>query len=147
MTMRVDRFVDTNILLTATAAHREGHRRALSVLHAGFADRSLFLSGQVLREYLSVATRPSAVNGLGLTAMAAIGNARQFLERSNFLEENVAVHQELFRLLETTPCLGKQIHDANIAATMLAHGLRRLVTLNPRDFERFVPRIEIVGIL
>ena len=39
---------------------------------------------------------------------------------------------------------GKQIHDANIVATMLAYGERRLLTLNARDFRRYTDRIELV---
>lgn len=57
MTPRVDRFIDTNVLLAATTPARPEHARVLALLTAGFADGSLFLSGQVLREYLSVATR------------------------------------------------------------------------------------------
>lgn len=145
-TMRVDRFVDTNVLLTATAVARPGHGPALALLEAGFAERSLFLSGQVLREYIAVATRPAAVNGLGLSLAEAMGNARQFLDRSNFLREDHAVRDALFTLLGTTPCSGKQVHDANVAATMIAHGIGVLVTLNPRDFGRFVPLIQVVGV-
>jgi len=40
----------------------------------------------------------------------------------------------------------KQIHDANIAATMLAHGERRLLTLNVKDFRRYGERIELVDL-
>jgi predicted nucleic acid-binding protein len=32
---------------------------------------------------------------------------------------------------------GKSTHDANIVAVMLSHGVRRLVTFNSTDFERF----------
>jgi predicted nucleic acid-binding protein len=39
---------------------------------------------------------------------------------------------------------GRQVHDANIVATMLAHGETRLLTMNRSDFRRFEPRIEIV---
>ncbi len=41
---------------------------------------------------------------------------------------------------------GRQVHDANIVATMLAHGETRLLTANRSDFRRFEPRIELVGI-
>ena len=40
---------------------------------------------------------------------------------------------------------GKQVHDANIVATMLAHGERRLLTFNGADFRRFEPMIEVVA--
>lgn len=144
--MPVDRFVDTNVLLTCTAPRRPGHAAAMRLLEEGFAERSLFLSGQVLREYLVVATRPPDVNGLGLTVEQAIGNARQFLDRATFLREDEAVRDALMRLLEQVPCAGKQVHDANIAATMVAHGVGALLTFNPRDFERFIPIIQVLQV-
>ena len=49
-------------------------------------------------------------------------------------------------LCREVPVAGKQIHDANIAATMLAHGERRLLTLNVKDFRRYGERIELVDL-
>ena len=46
-------------------------------------------------------------------------------------------------LCRTVPVAGRQIHDANIVATMLTHGERRLVTFNGRDFCRYGDRIEL----
>ena len=40
---------------------------------------------------------------------------------------------------------GRQIHDANIVATMLAHGERRLLTFNAADFRRYGDRIELAA--
>ena len=40
---------------------------------------------------------------------------------------------------------GKQIHDANIVATMLAYGEQRLLTFNAADFRRYGDRIELIG--
>jgi predicted nucleic acid-binding protein len=37
------------------------------------------------------------------------------------------------------------VHDANIVATMLAHGERRLLTFNLADFARFRPPVELVA--
>jgi predicted nucleic acid-binding protein len=39
---------------------------------------------------------------------------------------------------------GRQVHDANIVATMLAHGETRLLTFNDADFRRFSSVIEVV---
>ena len=41
---------------------------------------------------------------------------------------------------------GKQIHDANIVATMLAYNIPCLLTHNVKDFKRFEGIIEIVSI-
>jgi predicted nucleic acid-binding protein len=144
--MRAERFVDTNVLLAATVPARPDHLPALACLERGFAERALCLSGQVLREYVAVATRPIAANGLGLTHAQALENTRQFRQRATFLREDEHVHAALIALLQATGSVGKQVHDANIVATMLAHGVGELLTLNPRDFERYAPRIRVVGL-
>lgn len=132
-----ERFVDTNILLAATSSSRPFHGAALGALERGFADGILVLSGQVVREYLAVATRPVENNGLGLAIPLALENVAQFLERAECLEEDQAVTRRFLALLQTVPSQGKQVHDAHIVATMLAHGVERLLTLNPKDFSRF----------
>ena len=50
----------------------------------------------------------------------------------------------LLKLWRDVAVGGRQVHDANIVATMLAHGERRLLTFNDGDFVRFAPRIEVV---
>ncbi len=52
------------------------------------------------------------------------------------------LHQ-LLHLLEVYPGAGKQVHDANIVATMLEHGLPRLLTFNTADFRRVAGLIEL----
>ncbi|MDR1214562.1 MAG: hypothetical protein LBK54_10865 [Propionibacteriaceae bacterium] len=59
-------FVDTNVFLAATDPHRQSHQAALTFLQEG--EDTLFMSPQILREYLVVATRLSAVNGLTTVA-------------------------------------------------------------------------------
>ena len=62
------------------------------------------------------------------------------------LEDGPDVMAMLVVLCREVPVGGKQIHDANIAATMLAHGERRLLTLNAKDFRRYGKRIELVDL-
>ena len=50
-----------------------------------------------------------------------------------------------FGLLARVPVAGKQVHDANLAATMRAHGITRLLTFNDADFRRFGSAIELVA--
>ena len=40
-------------------------------------------------------------------------------------------------LLTDVECSGKQVHDANVVATMLAHGIVTVVTMTLADFARF----------
>ncbi|HUN09906.1 MAG TPA: hypothetical protein PLQ56_25105 [Aggregatilineales bacterium] len=39
---------------------------------------------------------------------------------------------------------GKQVYDANLVTTMQSQSIRHIFTLNPTDFERFIPQIEII---
>ena len=52
----------------------------------------------------------------------------------------------LLALLESTACGGKQVHDANVVATMLAHGIGTIVTINLDDFSRFGRHVNLVGL-
>jgi predicted nucleic acid-binding protein len=47
-------------------------------------------------------------------------------------------------LLRAHPVTGKRIHDANLVATAVAHGLPKIATLNPRDFEAFDDAVSLV---
>lgn len=131
-------FIDTNVLLMATDASRSDHATALSFLEAGLDGRQrLFASGQILREYLVVATRPTEVNGLGLNPSEALENIQAFQHCVQRLDENADVAMQLFTLIQTYQLKGKRIHDANVVATMRAHGLVRIRTSNPTDFAPF----------
>jgi predicted nucleic acid-binding protein len=129
-------FVDTNVLLTATDELRAHHHDARHIL-AGAAGKGFHLavSGQILREYLVVATRPSDRNGLGLCSEDALRNVEAFLKHVVIYDETEAVSRRLRELVRTGALAGARIHDANVAATMLTHGLTKILTQNALDFD------------
>lgn len=99
-------FIDTNVLLTATDASRSNHAAALSFLEAALEGRQrLFASGQILREYLVVATRPTEVNGLGLNPSEALENIQEFQNCVQRLDENADG--------ETIPCFKSGTEELN----------------------------------
>ena len=132
-------FADTNVLLCATDRSREHHEEARRLIRdAGPSGYHLALSGQILREYLVVATRPVADNGLGLSIPEALHNVDQFSRPPTvFCDEPESVTARLRELTAACDLKGKRIHDANIVATMLVHGIRRLITENTDDFAVF----------
>jgi predicted nucleic acid-binding protein len=139
--------VDTNVLLSATAPLRPLHHAALIVLN-DWPNRGTLLatSGQILREYLVVATRPREVNGLGLGVEDALANVSAFRRRMRLLPENEETWDRLQALLARYGCQGKQIHDANLVATALASDVGKLVTGNARDFVRFSSDVEVIDL-
>jgi predicted nucleic acid-binding protein len=139
--------LDTNVLLAATNSARAGHDDAMLVLNDWPGSGTiLYVSVQILREYLAVATRPLESNGLGMPLGAAIENARSFRDRSTLLPESGQVVGRLLRLLADVPCGGKRIHDANIVATTLTHDVSTVLTANLKDFARFEPYVNLIGI-
>jgi predicted nucleic acid-binding protein len=139
-------FADTNIFLIATDRGRRGHQEARMVLgKARRAGIHLTCSGQVLREYLVVATRAPENNGLGLRPTVALANVEAFLAHVAFHEETEDVAVQLREIIRAGEVTGKRIHDANIVATLRAHGLSILLTENAADFKGF-PDIRLVTV-
>lgn len=129
-------FVDTNALVYANVAESPFHEQALGTLRAAHqAGRRLWISRQVLREYLVTMTRPQAFPGLSrATVLDQVG---QFAERFAVADETAAVTAQLHHVLGEVECGGKQVDDANVVATMLAYDIPCLLTHNRQDFQCF----------
>ena len=138
-------FVDTNVLVYASQRRSAFHARAAACLQEARGERrALWISRQVLREYLATVTRPQ--HGQAPLQMAeAIADTKRFERDFNLAEDGPEVFAELLRLLARVPVAGKQVHDANLAATMLVHGITRLLTFNAADFRRFEPLIALIA--
>lgn len=137
-------FVDTNVLLAATDRDRPQHQYALNFLDEGLrGSLRLFVTGQIFREYLVVATRPRDVNGLGLSPRDALKNVRGFKTVLQVLPEDDETAGALMTMIQKYELKGKRIHDANLIASMIRHGLHRLKTYNPSDFKAF-PDVDLV---
>ena len=133
--------VDTNVLLAATDRSRGHHDAATRFLNEDV--RRLAVSPQIVREYLAVASRPVAVNGLGLSGEDAVANVQQFLEGMEILTEGPATTTSLMDLVVAGPSVGKQVHDANVVAVALAHRAVSIVTDNTRHFARFAHLVAV----
>jgi len=137
--------LDTNVLIAVTDEGRAEHRDALTVVNDWAARRTeLCTSGQILREYLAVATRPAGQNGLGLNLADALGNVNAIRMRTILLADDAKVADRLLSLLADVECRGKQVHDANVVATMLVYGVRAVVTMNTGDFARFEGHVSLI---
>ena len=82
---------------------------------------------------------------VGIARDEALDDVERLVAAYEVLEDSPAVTDWLLSLCRQVPVGGRQVHDANIVATMLAYGERRLLTFNPSDFRRYGDRIELVG--
>jgi predicted nucleic acid-binding protein len=73
----------------------------------------------------------------------AIERMRFFSQRFWLAEDAPQVRTRLLDLLADHPIAGKQVHDANLVATMLAYDITRILTFNVADFRRFAGLITI----
>lgn len=127
--------VDTNVLVYSTVAGNPWHEQArhwLMTLHD--QGTVLCVSPQILREYLVVLTR-GQVFEMQFTVEQAIETLEALLPWLQSLDETEAASAVLRDLVRHYQVRGKHIHDANIVATMITHGVSRLATYNVKDFD------------
>ncbi|MBV9868412.1 MAG: PIN domain-containing protein [Abitibacteriaceae bacterium] len=130
--------VDTNILLRdvdASHSHHATTRQALRFLATTGAP--LCLIPQNLIEFWVAATRPTAVNGLGLSPAQAQASIAQFEASFHLLPDTSVIFAEWKRIVTAYTVSGKTAHDARLIAAMKVHGLTHLLTFNGNDFHRY----------
>lgn len=136
-------FVDTNILVNSRIDSAVHHQVARSMLERALWDSEpKYISRQIMREYLAVVTRPIWSGAVAFDD--ALRDIDEMTQLFQILEDGPDVTDILLDLCRHVPVAGRRIHDANIVATMLAHGERRLLTFNTSDFRGYGDRIELI---
>jgi predicted nucleic acid-binding protein len=127
--------VDTSILVRlanrADAAYPVADRAVVELHRRG---EVLHLTPQNLIEFRNVATRPAALNGLGLTAAAAESKAADFEALFPLLPETPDIYPAWKALVTAAGVLGKRVHDARLVAVCHVHRVSHLLTFNTLDF-------------
>ena len=131
--------LDTNILTRWVNAEDSQHSAVVESLRMlRSLDHIPTLVPQNLYEFWVVATRPVAVNGLGMTT----GEAQTEIERFApplfaLLQDERAILSRWQELVTKYDVKGKPAHDARLVAAMLRHGLTHLLTFNDSDYSRY----------
>jgi len=119
--------------------------RAVVELHR--RGEALHVAPQNLIEFRSVATRPLAANGLGLSVAEATSKASIFESAFPLLEETPSIYPAWKALVETLGVISKQVHDARLVVTCHIHGVSHLLSFNAVHFARlsaFGPGIVVI---
>jgi predicted nucleic acid-binding protein len=128
-------FIDTNILVYANVIETPFHEQALAAINAAHeAGRTIWISRQVIREYLVTLTRPQVFENLPRATV--LEQVDQFIERFQVVDDTATVSKQLVKLMS----------DFKIVATMLAYDIPCLLTHNVKDFWRFGEVVRIEGI-
>jgi predicted nucleic acid-binding protein len=129
--------IDTNILVRlANAADPHHAIAAHAVLELHRRGEVLHVTPQVLIEFRNVATRPQAVNGLGLSTTDTEAQAAAAAAIFPLLAEAPDIYPAWKTLVEALGVIGKQVHDARLVAVCHANGVSHLLTFNGAHFAR-----------
>jgi predicted nucleic acid-binding protein len=129
--------IDTSILgrlaNTADAFHAVAARAVVELNRRG---EVLHVTPQNLVEFRNVATRPIAMNGLGLSAVDAEAKAAAFEAAFPLLAETPDIYPVWKALVGALGVIGKQVHDARLVAVCHVYGVTHLLTFNVLHFAR-----------
>ena len=97
---------------------------------------------QNLAEFWNVATRPLDKNGQGLSAERVQRRLGIVEQVCKIVCEDRVSYEEWKRIVEEFAVAGVAVHDARIVSVMRRFQIIEIVTLNPKDFQRYA-RIRI----
>lgn len=130
--------LDTNILLRLSLPGGPYDEVVVSAVGRLVAEgATLFYTLQNAAEFWNVCTRPRERNGLGLTLGETDRRLHLIEQQFQFLPETEATYAQWRRIVVECGVSGVQVHDARLAAVMNLNHISHVLTLNPRDFERF----------
>lgn len=130
--------VDSSIVVRLFDRSSPAHAPAVDSLRIlGQRKESLRTCAQVHIESYAVMTRQLSSNGLGLSQAKAINLLDQVRTLMPCVEEPADIETHWRRVVENHTVIGRQAHDARLAALMAARQWDRILTLNAADFRRY----------
>ena len=130
--------IDTNVLLRLMNPANEQHvicREAVRNLQA--SDCRLCLTLQNAAKFWNASTRPQERNGLGLSVAETDRRLKRIEQIMTLLPDDARVYAAWRDLVSANDVRGIQVHDAKLAAAMIAHRVPHILTLNTKDFSRY----------
>ncbi len=107
---------------------------------------ALHIAPQNLVEFRNGGTRPVEANGLGLSPSVVEAQAKAFEQKFLLLPETADIYPAWKALVQAAGVVGKQVHDARLAAVCHVYGLTHILTFNVRHFARlatFAPGVTV----
>ena len=130
--------MDTNVLLGAAHRADDGYSIVQEAVHKLWAnDHELRTTSQNFAEFWNVSTRPTDRNGFGRTPVETDDLLKDLEEFFSLLPDSPEVYPIWRRLVVNYDVSGVQVHDARLAASMVAHNVTHILTFNITDFQRY----------
>jgi predicted nucleic acid-binding protein len=130
--------IDTNVLVRSVERAHPLLRIARDALrHLYEKNHDLYVATQNIGELWNVCTRPVKLNGLGNSIEATFRLTERLESFFTILPESMETFNQWRGLLVSHKVKGAKVHDARLAATVLAYKLDAILTFNADDFARF----------
>jgi predicted nucleic acid-binding protein len=140
--------IDTSILIRlANVADAQFAEADRAIARLEQLSEKLHVTAQNLVEFRNVATRPKALNGLGLTIAEAESKSAIFEGSFPLLPETIDIFPAWKALVTALGVIGKRVHDARLVAVCHVHKVTHLLTFNIAHFttlSAFGPGIAVV---
>jgi predicted nucleic acid-binding protein len=127
----IDTSVLTRLANLADAQYAIADRAVVELHRRG---EVLHITPQVLIEFRNAATRPAALNGLGLSVVDTEAQAAGFEATFPVLAETPAIFPAWKALVGALGVIGKRVHDARLVAVCHVHAVTHLLTFNVSHF-------------
>ena len=141
-------FIDTNILVYASLENSPFYQIAKNkILEFSYNNYELWISRQVIREYLSVISK-ALILEIDYNINDVINSIEKFSNQFHIADENKSTSEKLLILVKQYNISGKNVHDCNIVATMKQYEIKNILTHNTKDFIKYSPNdIKVFGLL
>lgn len=138
-------YIDTNILLYANDIESPFHRSASEIFNSILYREEAIMNEIVLTEFFSIITDSRKMAFPWSTAQVKhyIKILLDAVQELHFL--NIEIITEAFKSIKQFNIQRYGIYDHLIAYSMKFYGVRRLVTLNRKDFEKYSFIKEIIS--
>lgn len=130
--------VDTNVLVRSVERMHPLSPVARGALkHLYQQGHELYVATQNVSEFWNVCTRPLKDRGLGNTVDATKRLTSRLETFFTILPESMETFRQWRQLVAAHGVKGAKVHDARLAATIIAYKLDAILTFNLHDFARF----------
>jgi predicted nucleic acid-binding protein len=130
--------IDTNILLrSAQPSHPLCLQATQAVSKLLREKASVFFCSQNIAEFWNVATRPTAVNGLGFSQAEVLQEIGAIESIFTLLPDVPAIYPTWKRLIQDHRVQGVKVYDARLVAIMSVYAIESILTFNAADFRRY----------
>jgi predicted nucleic acid-binding protein len=140
--------LDTSILVRLANQSDALHAVAdAAITELLLRNEALCITAQNLIEFRNAATRPKAINGLGLTIAEAESKSAIFESSFSLLRESPDIFPAWKALVMSLGVVGKTVHDARLVAACHVNSVTHLLTFNTPQFTtmaKFGPGVIIV---